>query len=84
MYVLHLPFLKEMLMARSTARFNKFQEIYSVFVFNNGFGMVKQDRLFVYDNVSRAIIQKEGDITPDDVNEGKAYVQTLYWDYNSR
>jgi phosphoglycerol transferase MdoB-like AlkP superfamily enzyme len=57
---------------------------FSVFVFNNGFGMVRQDRLFVYDNVSNSIIHQEGELRPDDLMEGKAYIQTLYWDYNGR
>jgi phosphoglycerol transferase MdoB-like AlkP superfamily enzyme len=57
---------------------------FAIFVFNNGFGMVRQNRLFVYDNHSNSIIQNDGEIQPDDLNEGKAYIQTLYWDYNSR
>jgi phosphoglycerol transferase MdoB-like AlkP superfamily enzyme len=57
---------------------------FAVFVFNNGFGMVRQDRLFVYDNVSNAVIQQSGDFKEKDLLEGKSYIQKLYWDYNSR
>ena len=57
---------------------------FAVFIFNNGFGMVRADRLFVYDNVSNAVIQQKGEILKDDLAEGKAYIQKLYWDYNSR
>ncbi len=57
---------------------------FAVYVYNNGFGMIKPDRLFVYDNVSGSIIQRVGDIKDDDLSEGKAFIQTLYWDFNSR
>jgi phosphoglycerol transferase MdoB-like AlkP superfamily enzyme len=57
---------------------------FAVYVYNNGFGMIKPDGLFVYDNVSSSIIHRVGDIQDDDLSEGKAYIQTLYWDFNSR
>jgi hypothetical protein len=57
---------------------------FAIFVFNNGFGMVKDKGLFVYDNVSNAVIQQTGTVDQDDVSEGKAYLQKLYWDFNSR
>jgi phosphoglycerol transferase MdoB-like AlkP superfamily enzyme len=57
---------------------------FAVFVFNNGFGMIREDRLFVYDNVSNSIIQQQGNFQEEDLAEGKAYIQKLYWDYNSR
>ena len=57
---------------------------FAIYVYNNGFGMIKPDRLFVYDNVAGAIIQRAGDIKDDDLSEGKAFIQTLYWDFNSR
>jgi hypothetical protein len=46
--------------------------------------MVRTDGLFVYDNVSNAVIQQSGVVKPDDISEGKAYIQKLYWDFNSR
>lgn len=57
---------------------------FAVFVFNNGFGLVRPDRLFVFDNVSQRIIQEKGKPAGQDLEEGKAYIQKLYWDYNSR
>lgn len=57
---------------------------FAVFVFNNGFAMVKEDRLYIYDNVSNAIVHQRGEIKKDDLPEGKAYIQKLYWDFNSR
>jgi phosphoglycerol transferase MdoB-like AlkP superfamily enzyme len=57
---------------------------FAVYLYNNGFGMIKSDKLFVYDNVSNSIIQKEGGINDQDIEEGKSFVQKLYWDFNSR
>lgn len=57
---------------------------FAVYLYNNGFGMIKPDRLFVYDNVSNSIIQHDGNVREDDLSEGKAFIQTLYWDFNSR
>ena len=57
---------------------------FAVFVFNNGFGMVRNNGLYVYDNVANAVIQQTGDVKPKDISEGKAYIQELYWDFNSR
>jgi phosphoglycerol transferase MdoB-like AlkP superfamily enzyme len=57
---------------------------FAVYLYNNGFGMIKPDRLYVYDNVSNSIIQKSGEVQDVDLSEGKAFVQTLYWDFNSR
>jgi phosphoglycerol transferase MdoB-like AlkP superfamily enzyme len=57
---------------------------FAVYLYNNGFGMIKPDRLFVYDNVSNSIIQQSGNVKEEDLFEGKAFVQSLYWDFNSR
>jgi phosphoglycerol transferase MdoB-like AlkP superfamily enzyme len=57
---------------------------FAVFVFNNGFGMVRNEGLFVYDNVANAIIQQSGEVKAEDLSEGKAFIQELYWDFNSR
>ncbi len=57
---------------------------FAVYLYNNGFGMIKPDRLFVYDNVSNSIIQQAGRVEDNDISEGKAFVQKLYWDFNSR
>lgn len=57
---------------------------FAVYIFNNGFGMIRENRLFVYDNVSHTVIQQKGDVKEEDIFEGKAYIQKLYWDFNSR
>ncbi|MEO5977603.1 MAG: sulfatase-like hydrolase/transferase [Chryseolinea sp.] len=56
---------------------------FAIFVFNNGFGMIRPDRRFVFDNVANKPILEKG-ATAKDVEEGKAYIQKMYWDYNSR
>lgn len=56
---------------------------FSVFVFNNGFGFVRPAGVVVYDNVANRPTLESG-LTPKDVEDGKAYMQRLYWDYNSR
>ena len=57
---------------------------FAVFVFNNGFGVVKNNGLTVFDNVANRIIQEKGSPTAEDLDQGKAYMQRLYWDFNSR
>ena len=38
----------------------------------------------VFDNIANRVIQEDGTPSPDDLDEGKAYMQRLYWDFNSR
>jgi phosphoglycerol transferase MdoB-like AlkP superfamily enzyme len=57
---------------------------FAVYVYNNGFGLVKDDRLLVYDNVSNTVVKQEGTLVEGDLEEGKAFIQKLYWDFNSR
>jgi phosphoglycerol transferase MdoB-like AlkP superfamily enzyme len=55
---------------------------FAVYAFNNGFGMVKPEGILVFDNVANRTTGKttlEGSL-----EEGKSYMQKLYWDYNSR
>ncbi|MBA4058114.1 MAG: hypothetical protein C0490_25580 [Marivirga sp.] len=57
---------------------------FAVYVFNNGFGLVRPDKLFVFDNVANRMIMEKGKPKQEDLEEGKSYIQKLYWDYNSR
>ena len=57
---------------------------FAVFVYNNGFGMVKPGKVVVFDNIANRVIQEEGSPSVEDLDEGKAYMQKLYWDFNSR
>jgi phosphoglycerol transferase MdoB-like AlkP superfamily enzyme len=56
---------------------------FAVFIFNNGFGMVQENKLLVYDNIGKAVIADEGN-SPEDLELGKSFMQKLYWDFNSR
>lgn len=57
---------------------------FAVYVYNNGFGIVKADKVLVFDNIANKIIQEKGSPQRTDLEEGKAYMQKLYWDFNSR
>ena len=57
---------------------------FAVFVYNNGFGVVKSGRVVVFDNIANRVIQEDGTPASEDLDEGKAYMQRLYWDFNSR
>lgn len=56
---------------------------FAVYIFNNGFGMIQEDKVFIYDNNAKRIIAEEGSITDDDLGKGKSYIQILYWSFNS-
>jgi phosphoglycerol transferase MdoB-like AlkP superfamily enzyme len=57
---------------------------FAVFVYNNGFGIVKENGQLVFDNIGNRVILESGTPGTDDLEEGKAYIQELYWDFNSR
>jgi len=57
---------------------------FAVYVYNNGFGLVKQDKVLIYDNPVLKYIKKEGGVTLQEEEMGKAYIQKLYWDFNAR
>ena len=57
---------------------------FAVFVYNNGFGVVKPGGVWVFDNIANRVILKDGTLSEEDLDEGKAYMQRLYWDFNSR
>ncbi|MEP6713079.1 MAG: sulfatase-like hydrolase/transferase, partial [Ferruginibacter sp.] len=54
---------------------------WAYFSFNNGFGFVQPGKSFLYDNVGNSIIEKQGPITGQDVNTGKALEQISFQDY---
>ena len=57
---------------------------FAVYVYNNGFGFIDSSRLVVYDNTGKRYMQKTGVKNEKDLELGKAYMQTLYNDFNSR
>ena len=57
---------------------------FALYVFNNGYGYLDNDRYFVYDNLGKQYLRKEGVHHDDELNYAKAYIQKLYSDYNSK
>lgn len=57
---------------------------FAVFVYNNGYGFKTDSTLSVFDTIGKNYINEEGDPSDYEKNLGKAYIQKLYWDFNSR
>lgn len=57
---------------------------FAVYVYNNGFGFVDSTKLVVYDNTGKRYMKKTGVKDERDLELGKAYMQTLYNDFNGR
>ncbi len=57
---------------------------YAVYVFNNGFGYLDSTHKIIFDNVGGNYLIKEGANTEKELELGKAYMQTLYSDFNKR
>lgn len=56
---------------------------FAVYIFNNGFGMMQEGKYFVFDNNAKKIIAEDGNVNEEDLGKGKAYIQKLYWNFNS-
>ena len=54
---------------------------WAYFSFNNGFGFVQPGKSLLYDNVGKRIMEKNGSITEQDINRGKALEQITFQDY---
>ena len=54
---------------------------WAYFSFNNGFGFVQPGKSLLYDNVGKSIMEKQGLITQQDINRGKAIEQLSFQDY---
>jgi phosphoglycerol transferase MdoB-like AlkP superfamily enzyme len=61
-----------------------YQNPFAVFVYNNGYGFKTDSTLYVFDTVGETYISEEGNPSQFEKNLGKAYIQKLYWDFNSR
>jgi len=57
---------------------------FALYIFNDGYGFLTPDLYLVYDNPGKQYILSEGNATEESVNRAKAYIQTLYSDYNSK
>jgi phosphoglycerol transferase MdoB-like AlkP superfamily enzyme len=54
---------------------------WSYFSFNNGFGYVEAGKRFVYDNVGKRLIEKEGNLSDQELLKGKIIQQLSFQDY---
>ena len=57
---------------------------FAVFVFNNGYGFKTDTTMSVFDTIGNKFINEEGNPSQKEKELGKAFMQKLYWDYNSR
>ncbi|MFZ1808898.1 MAG: LTA synthase family protein [Cyclobacteriaceae bacterium] len=57
---------------------------FAVFVYNNGYGFKTDSTLNVFDTIGENYISEEGSPSDYEKSLGKAYMQKLYWDFNSR
>lgn len=51
------------------------------YAFNDGFGFIKPEGYFLYDNISKTIIDQEGTVSEQMIRQGKAFQQVTYRDY---
>ncbi len=54
---------------------------WAFFSFNNGFGFVQPKKNLIFDNIGKKMIESDGDITPHDLELGKALIQRTFQDY---
>jgi hypothetical protein len=57
---------------------------FAFYIFNDGFGFVSPAGTVAFDNVSKKIIYKDGSVTNDQLNSGKAYMQLSFEDFLKR
>ncbi len=50
----------------------------------NLFGFVQPGRYYIFDNISKQVIEQSGNVTPDDIKAGKAVEQESFSDYLSK
>lgn len=61
--------------------FNPQAKPFAFYVFNDGFSFVSDKGSFSFDNVSRKVIHRKGEVTEQDIKTGKAYMQVSFEDY---
>ena len=57
---------------------------WAYFTVYNLFGFVQPDRYYIFDNISKQVIEKRGNISHEDLNKGKAFEQESFQDYLNR
>lgn len=60
------------------------KQSFAFYAFNNGFGYFTDSSGFIFDNDAQKIMQQEYHLTPNIEKEGKAFMQELLRDYNSK
>jgi phosphoglycerol transferase MdoB-like AlkP superfamily enzyme len=61
--------------------FDSTSKQWAFFDFNNGFGLMQPGKRFLFDNVSKSVLQQEGAVSNTDIQAGKALQQWFYQDY---
>jgi phosphoglycerol transferase MdoB-like AlkP superfamily enzyme len=54
---------------------------WAFFSFNNGFGFLQKNKMLVFDNVGKNIIEQQGPLGAKDIESAKALQQIIYQDY---
>lgn len=62
---------------------NKLED-FAMYIFNDGYGYIDRSKYIVYDNQGRLYLREEGVTNKEDKYPGRAYLQKLYSDYNSK
>ncbi len=57
---------------------------FGYYVFNNGFGFVKDSLKIIYDNIGKKYILQNGLKSEKDADHGKAYLQVLTYDFANK
>ena len=61
--------------------FTKNYKPFAYFAFNDGFGWIKNDKSYTFDNIGKRVIQQSGTFNNQEMAQGKAYLQTSFADY---
>jgi phosphoglycerol transferase MdoB-like AlkP superfamily enzyme len=57
---------------------------FAMYIFIDGYGYVDPEHYIVYDNPGKIYLHEEGVTKEEDTYYGRAYLQTLFLDYNSK
>lgn len=57
---------------------------FTAYFYNDGFGFLLPGKQMMHDNPGKNFIKTAGNPSAEDINTAKAYMQTLYSDYNQR
>jgi len=57
---------------------------FAMYIFNDGYGYIDLEKYIVYDNQGKIYLHEKGVVSKEDTYSGKAYLQKLYSDYNSK